>query len=150
MNDYEFTMSLHIRHPSVDPAQITRTLGIEPQHTWRAGEPRKDPSGSKLEGCYRESFWMGRLMPEPELASDQVDMESELLRTLAQLRRAMSFLEGLKNDGGTAELNVSLFARADFRLEFLPETLGLLGRLGLTLTLDVKPHPPGVTPVVSL
>jgi len=41
MSEYEFTISLRIRHPSVDPRTITETLGIEPQYTWKAGEPRR-------------------------------------------------------------------------------------------------------------
>ncbi len=124
--------------------EITRVLGIEPQHTWRVGEPRRDPAGNVLDGTYRESYWMGRLMAEPELASDHVGVESVAVRTLAQLRKSFDFLEGLKTEGGLAELHVSIFARGDFRLEFLPELLALLGRLGLTVALDIKPYPHGV------
>lgn len=141
MSDYEFTMSLRIRHPDVEPAAISRVLGIEPQHTWRAGERRRDGAGGELGGTYRESYWMGRLMAEPMLASDHVGVESELLRTLAKLRKSHGFLETLKEQGGVAELHVSIFAREEFRLEFLPEALQLLGRLGLTVALEVKPHP---------
>lgn len=141
MSEYEFTLSLRIRHPSVEPAEITRNLGIEPQHTWRAGDPRRDAAGSELNGTYRESYWMGRLMAKPELAADQVGVESEVLRTLALLRRAFGYFVTLKADGGVAELHVSIFARSDFSLEFLPESLSLLGRLGLTVAIEVKPHP---------
>jgi hypothetical protein len=136
MSDYEFTMSLRIRHPSIDPAEITRVLTLDPQHTWRAGEARADAAG----GTYRESYWMGKLMREPQLVSDHVSVESEILRALAQLRRSFGFLEKLKAEGGAAELHISVFAREDFRLEFLAESLGLLGRLGFTLALDVSPH----------
>ena len=64
MSEYEFTVSLRIRHPSIEPSRITEALGIEPQHTWKAGEPRGDPGSV---GVYRESYWMGRLMDEPQL-----------------------------------------------------------------------------------
>jgi hypothetical protein len=144
MSDYEFTMSLGVRHPRIDPAEITRNLGIEAQHMWRAGDPRRDAAGGELEGCYRESYWMGRLMSQPELASDHVGVESEILRVLAQLRRSFDFLQQLNRDGAVAELHVSIFAREEFRLEFLPESLSMLGRLGLTVALELKPHPNGV------
>lgn len=150
MSDYEFTMSLRIRHPSVEPAEITRILGLSPQHTWRAGDPRRDPAGGVLEGAYRESYWMGRVMSEPELASDRMGVESEMLRVLAQLRKSAGFLETLKSENGAAELLVSIFAREEFRLEFDPESLVLLGRLGLTVAIEIKPHPnsaEGVTPL---
>lgn len=141
MSDYEFMMSLRIRHPRIDPAEITQALGIEPQHTWRSGEARRNAAGEELGGTHRDSYWMGRLMVKPELARDQVGVESEILRTLGTLRRSLDFLVGLKADGGSAEAHVSLYARDEFRLEFLPESLSLLGRLGLSITLEVKPNP---------
>jgi hypothetical protein len=149
MSDYEFTMSLRIRHPSVEPAEITRILGIDPQHTWRAGDARRDPGGGMLEGSYRESYWMCRLMAEPELASTGIGVESEVTRTLAQLRKSFEFLEALKAQGGEVELIVSIFAREDFRIELSPDSLAQLGRLGVTIALEVKPHPTSVDGVAS-
>jgi hypothetical protein len=90
MSEYEFTISLRVRHPSIDPAAVTQTLGIEPQHTWKAGAPRCGPTGEALEGVYRESYWLGRLMEEPQLSSARVSVESVLRQILAQLRRGWS------------------------------------------------------------
>lgn len=150
MSEYEFTVSLRIRHPSIEPSRITETLGIEPQHTWKAGDPRRDPAGGDRTGLYRESYWMGRLMDEPQLSSEQLSIESVLLQTLTQLRRSQSFLEQLSADGGIAELCISLFARENFRLDLSADSLALLGRLGLAVSLEVQPHapfdPPGSRP----
>ena len=146
MSEYEFTVSLRLRHPAIDPSTITQRLGIEPQHTWKAGDPRRDPGGGALQGLYRESYWMGRLMEEPQLSSARLSLESVLLEKLAHLRRSHDFLEQLHAEGGIAELHVSLYAREAFRLELSEESLGLLGRLGLALALDVHPRPsPGAT-----
>ena len=142
MSEYEFTVSLRIRHPKIEPFTITETLGIAPQHTWKAGDPRRDPSGEDRVGVYRESYWMGRLMDEPQLSSGRMSVESVLLQTLTQLRRSQPFLEQLSADGGVAELSVSLFARENFRLELSADTLALLGRLRLAVSLDVQPHAP--------
>ena len=142
MSEYEFTISLRIRHPSIDPLMITKTLGIEPQHTWKPGDARCSPAGEALEGNHRESYWMARLMPEPELSSGRSSVESVLLHTLAQLRRSHAFLEQLGRDGGMAELHVSLFARENFRLDLSAETLITLGRLGLAVALEIHPHSP--------
>ena len=140
MSEYEFTVSLRIRHPTIDPATITSTLGIEPQHSWRAGQPRRDPSGAELGGAHRDSYWMGRLMDEPQLSSDSASVEGTILKTLSQLRRTQSFLEQLSSEGGVAELLVSLYAREDFRVELPSDCLTLLGRLHLAIALDVHPH----------
>jgi hypothetical protein len=145
MSDYEFTISLRIRHPTIDPAEVTQTLTIEPQHTWKAGDSRRNPTGESLEGTYRESYWMGRLMDEPQLSSERLSVESVLLQTLAQLRRAQDFLARLSEGGGVAELHVSIFARENFRLDLSSESLMLLGRLGLAVALDVHPNLPRAT-----
>ena len=142
MSEYEFTVSLRIRHPTIDPATIGATLGIQPQHTWRAGEPRCDAAGVELGGAHHDSYWMGRLMDEPQLSSDSVSVERVILKTLSQLRRAQSFLEQLNAEGGVAELLVSLYAREDFRLELPSDLLTLFGRMHLSVALDVHPHSP--------
>jgi hypothetical protein len=85
---------------------------------------------------------MGRLMDEPQLSSRQVSVETVLLQTLTQLRRSQPFLEQLNADGGVAELSISLFARENFRLELSSDSLALLGRLRLSVALDVQPHAP--------
>lgn len=147
MSAYEFTVSLRIRHPTIDPAKITTTLGIQPQHTWRAGEPRCDAAGAELGGAHHDSYWMGRLMEEPQLSSNCVSMEGVILKTLTQLRVAQSFLEQLNAEGAVAELLVSLYARNDFRLELPPDSLTLLGRMHLGLAVDIHPHSPFKAPV---
>jgi hypothetical protein len=54
-------MSLRIRHPRIDPAEVTRVLGIEPQHTWYAGDFRRDSAGAELGGTHRERYFPERL-----------------------------------------------------------------------------------------
>ena len=142
MSEYEFTVSLRIRHPTIDPSTISATLGIQPQHTWRAGQPRCDAAGAELGGAHHDSYWMGRLMDEPQLSSGTVSVERVILKTLSQLRRTQSFLEQLNAEGGVAELLVSLYARDDFRLELPSDSLALLGRMHLAFALDVHPHSP--------
>jgi Domain of unknown function (DUF4279) len=140
-SEYEFTISLRLRHPGIDPARITDTLAIEPQHSWKAGDPRRDPAGAALEGVHRESFWVAQLMERPQLAIAGVSVESVLLQKLGQLRRSQSFLAQLDAEGGVAELHISLFARTDFRLDLSAQSLALLGHLGLAVALDVHLQP---------
>ncbi len=147
MSDYEFTVSLRIRHPDIEPAQITQALGIEPQHTWKAGDTRRGPTGESLEGTYRESYWMARLMDEPQLSSELVSVEGVLLQTLTQLGRSQDFLSRLSEGGGVAELYISMFARKHFRLELSSQSLALLGRLGLGIAIEVHSHLSRPTPI---
>jgi hypothetical protein len=142
MSDYEFTISLRIRHPTIDPARITQSLELEPQHTWKAGDPRRDPNGEQLEGDYRESYWMGQLMDKPQLSSETLSLETVLAQALAQLRRSEVFLEQLNSSGGTSELQISLYARQNFQLELRPDLLALMGRLRVVMAVDVHLRAP--------
>lgn len=138
MSGYEFTMSLRVRHPAIDPARITQALGIEPQHLWRAGQRRSDPGGQPLEGTHHDSYWMSRLTEDPRLSGGALSVESLLEQTLARLRRAQSLFDELRAGGGVAELDLILFARENFRLDLSCDSLAGLHRLGLQIALEVR------------
>ena len=146
MSDYEFTMSLGVRHPDIDPAQITRALNLQPGHLWRKGEERLDQAGAVLGGNHRASYWFCEIAPRPKFAEERTDMESELSRVLQMLRKAIVFMQDLHFGGGVTELFVTIFARGDFRLELLPEEAALLGRLGVGMTIEIKPYPATAAP----
>jgi len=140
MSDYEFTISLRIRHPAIDPRRITDALALEPQYTWKAGDPRRDPEGGELDGVFRESYWTGSLMDQPRLSSGQLSVESVLVQVLSHLRRAQDFLDQLHAQGGVTEVHVNLYSRANFRLEWSPELVAGFGRIRAAIILDVYPH----------
>lgn len=146
MSDYEFTITLRVRHPDIDPARITAVLGIDPQASWKKGDPRIGPHGEPIPGAHRESYWTGGLMPAPQLSSEYATIEAELLKILTRLREYYEFLIELCSNGAASELHISLFARQEFRLDFSPSTLALLGRLGLAVALEVHPHVPKQPP----
>jgi hypothetical protein len=141
MSDYEITMSLGIRHPDIDPALITRALCLQPGHVWRKGEERIDEAGAVLGGNHRASYWFCEIAPHPKFSGERVDVEGELSRVLHMLRKSIVFLQGLHYGGGVTELCITIFAHGDFRMELLPEESALLGRLGVTMTIEIKPYP---------
>ncbi len=146
MSDYQITMSLGVRHPDMDPAQITRALGLQPGHVWRKGEERLDETGAVLGGTHRASYWFCEIAPRPKFSGERVGVESELSRVLHQLRKSIAFLQDLHFGGGATELCVTIFAHGDFRIELLPEETALLGRLGVAMTIEIKPYPTTTAP----
>jgi uncharacterized protein DUF4279 len=146
MSDYEFTMSLRIRHPDIDPTRITRILGLQPQHCWRAGDERRDSAGDFLKGNYRESYWVCGLMPHPKLATESIGIESELLQVLSSLQGSFDFLRSLHASGGVTEVHVSVFARERFRIELLAEVASMLGRIGISMAIEVEPQSAAAPP----
>lgn len=145
VSNYEIALSLGVRHPDVDPAMITRELCMQPGHTWRNGQERLDESGAQLGGMHKGSYWFCRLSPHPMVSGDRAVVEGELTRVLHMLRKSIVFLQGLHYSGGATELCVTILALGDFRIELLPEEAALLGRLGISLTVEIKPYPIGTS-----
>ena len=58
-----YTVFLRIRHPSIDPDELTRVLGLEPAHAWAAGSPRPSSDASAVRGIHRQSYWVAPLAP---------------------------------------------------------------------------------------
>lgn len=54
-----FQLSLRIRHPSLDPEELTREFNIEAAHCFRAGDPRTSRTG--IASVHPESYWLGTL-----------------------------------------------------------------------------------------
>lgn len=56
-----FCLSLHIRHPSLEPAQISRELQLTAEEAIGAGEPRERRGAPA--GVHGETYWVARLDP---------------------------------------------------------------------------------------
>jgi hypothetical protein len=58
-----FQLSLHVRHPSADPEEISRELGLEAVESFRAGEPRHSRSGVAATAVHGETYWVAVVDP---------------------------------------------------------------------------------------
>src|ERR1700733_1425179 len=56
-----YQLSLHVRHPSVDPEEISRELGLEAAESFRAGAPRHSRSGVAATTVHPETYWVAVL-----------------------------------------------------------------------------------------
>ena len=134
----EFSVSVRIRHPSIDPDEITSALGLEPQHSWQAGEARRTAQGLPLEGSYRETYWTAEFRELDAGLRGVVATETVLLQAVVQLRRSQPFLARLQSDGGNVELVVQVLSSSEFRFALSPELLSMISRIGVSLVLDVR------------
>ncbi len=160
MDPQDFSISFRIRHPSIDPAELSRQLGIEPQHAWRAGEPRRLESGEVGSGVYRETFWVGVLpaslpwsgmLPEmlPELRHGRagpliaavktgpVLPQITLYFTLLKMKRATAFWRALTDQGGTVECRLQVHNTDGFQLEMSQALMLMLVELRVGLSIEV-------------
>ncbi len=52
-----FDVELFIVHPTLDPAEIDVTLGLDAKFSHRVGDQRKTPAGRLLKGTYQDTRW---------------------------------------------------------------------------------------------
>lgn len=58
-----FQFSLHLRHPSIDPAEVSRELQLSALECFRAGAPRASRSGIAATAVHGETYWAAIIDP---------------------------------------------------------------------------------------
>lgn len=152
-----FQLSLRIKHPSFDPADISRELGIEPEHSFRAGQPRQSKSGLVPAAVHTESYWLAPLNPaswfgnpsftEPlKLANVQQHIDAAIARNLtgalalcaARFNKAhAALLQSIHSEGGEISLLVTLSPTAVNTFSLPPQVGRMFADLGITLEFEV-------------
>ena len=128
---------LRIKHPRLDPSDITKALAIEPEHTLPAGRRASSE-------CYwvapllvpmLEEPWSASEASLPSLAAMQIaGQENVVAHALRQLQSHRAFLQRVHREGGTATLLIMADKPGSMTLP--PALAGKLGEIGLTLELD--------------
>ena len=57
-------LSLRIRHPDIDPEEISTALGLTPEHCFKAGESRSSRAGSRSTGRHSQTYWLAPVTAE--------------------------------------------------------------------------------------
>jgi hypothetical protein len=138
MNADDYSVTLRIRHPNIDPRELTDRLGIYPQHSWKAGDPRRSAAGDPIDGTYRETYWVGLVPTMPPLphGSSFQPPQTMIFFKLLKMRRDAAFWEQLVNDGGSVECVIEIHSGGDFQLDLASSLLSLLAQLRITLSVE--------------
>ncbi len=138
VQSYEHSISLRFRHPSMDPAELSRELELEPGHMWKAGDHRATQAGTPLAGAYTHSYWYANLCSL--VASSDELLEAALVRLLDRFRASRLSAWNTVGGGG-AELYVEVHGPSSFGFEFDPSLLADLAGMGITLSLEIFSEP---------
>jgi hypothetical protein len=129
-----FEVSLSISHPDIEPAEISRIVGLVPKRATRVGELRTTPRGERLEGAYEFSHWTHSF--DVQRASELGVVLEDLVE---RLQSQETFFHRVVREGGAVELFCGVFAAGNWD-EVLPHSLmGRLAALRVDLRLDVHP-----------
>lgn len=152
-----FQLSLRIRHPSIDPADISKELRMEPEHSFRAGQPRHSKSGLAKAAVHSESYWLAPLNPASwlanpsfaetlKLATTQEHIDAAIARNLTGAlglfairfsKAHTELLQTLRADGGEISLLVTLSTAATNTFSLSPQVSRMFGEIGITLEFEI-------------
>jgi hypothetical protein len=152
-----FQLSLRIRHPSMDPADLSREFKIEAEHFFRAGDPRPHRSGIAPASVHAESYWLGAIDPSrwpgdilsfpghPRLQNVHEHLRSSATNSFGwalSLCATWFFhshaeaLRRIRSDGGQISLLVALSAGEVGSFSLAPEVSRAFGELGITVEFE--------------
>ncbi len=118
MYPYSYAISLCIAHPGIDSVVVSETLKL-PCH----------PVAPTL-----HSYWRHRYHTPGDSGC-----AAFITNTLARLEQHAEFFQRIRAAGGKIEFFVGLASDKNFGDIFPHETLALLGRLQIDLSLDIYP-----------
>ena len=141
----------------MDPADLSRQLGIEATHSFRAGEPRQTRSHITSASVYGESYWLGTLDPTSWPAATwfsgftNVELaQKELGKAVTQslgwalslsarrlLRANAALLERIRSEGGQVSLLIALSSDAMDSFSLTPELSRIFSDLGITIEFEM-------------
>ena len=127
---FGYSVSLRVRHPTLDLGVLADKLRLEPTHTWKAGEPRRSQSGSALGGTHRDSYWSATL-PAQMVGPNSMPLELFLNQQVIQMGRHRDFFGELQSDGGAVSLLIELVPVANTSLTLSSTTARKLADLNM-------------------
>ena len=152
-----FQLSLRIKHPSMDPATISKGLGIEPEHSFRAGQSRRSKTGVAPAAVHTESYWLAPLNPAswfgtlpfealPNVAITQSMIDIAVARNLAWAlalcaarfsKAHTELLHTITSEGGEISLLVTLSSASTSTFSLQPHVSRIFGELGIALEFEI-------------
>ena len=152
-----FQLSLRIKHPSMDPANISKGLGIEPEHSFRAGQSRRSKTGVAPAAVHTESYWLAPLNPAswfgslpfdalPNVPISQSMIDAAVTQSLAWAlglcavrfsKAHTEFLNTIRSEGGEISLLVTLSSTEASSFILQPHVSRIFGELGIALEFEI-------------
>jgi hypothetical protein len=126
--------SFRVMGPELDPDEVTRLLGLEPDYAHRRGDANLGKSGRRY-ADFPEGLWK-----ISSGAGEEATVEEHLLALLERIEPGQAGIARCHELGLRADVFVGLFAAGEPGGQGIgPETCRRLGELGLRLELDYYP-----------
>jgi hypothetical protein len=130
-----FNLVLLIRHPKMDPNDISKELRLEPTASWKVGDQVKTPKERLLPGLRGHTSWAHTFQG----SMDRPFFE-EAEHVLSGLSPHKEFFKKIVKEGGYAEIYLQLSGQVYQGSSAKPSLLLSIAELGLHLGVEVFPE----------
>lgn len=132
-----FDVDLFVVHPSLDPADISRALGLEGHFSQRVGDLRRTPKGTLLSGVYPDYRWRHCIRP----STTEKGISAELANFIEKLEPYKEFFANVRTAGRETSIVLN-FLGDGYLADVIPSaTLVRLANLGLDLGIEAFTEP---------
>lgn len=145
MYPFHYMVSLRFSHPKMDPGKITAALSISPRISFKVGEPKTTPTGQRLKGINRHTYWTAEFGGEEPRYSEKTDLTELLYNMTEQLRPAKDFMRAFIESGGQIKIFIGLFCPKNSGVVIPWELLKRLATLRMGVDFDYYPGEPWST-----
>jgi hypothetical protein len=132
MGSSVYKLSFQMRHPDLDLEEVCKRLGLTPQHIWKAGDRRRTPKGTVLDG-YRDASYCSIRFDDDTEGS----LPDKINSAIARLNRRRSVLEEVSSSGGRLSFFIGWFSTGDSGDTIDWKSLESLAELKINLELNV-------------
>ncbi|MGD9582224.1 MAG: DUF4279 domain-containing protein [Lysobacterales bacterium] len=125
-----YSVQLLIKHPELDPEEITNTIGMKPTKSWKRGDPVTTPTGLLVGGVHSDSSWSYSDSIHMEMEAGHFDTIEKLINQMYDKR---AFFSKIKSSGSRLEFVLIFYDGEYISAEIAPEHLQKLCELGFSL-----------------
>ena len=137
-----YCLSLRIRHPSIDPTELSRAFALEPLHAFRAGDLRAARQGGlataiAFESAPSDAIGVSQTARQRlgDMAAGNPGLALSLIVTQVLKAQAV-LLTRLVAEGGDVTLLVELSTQTLQGFSLAPQTLRALADLAVTVNVE--------------
>lgn len=138
-NEFYYSVSLSIVHPTIDPDWITQAIpDLNPRIQTMAGTERRGKDGAPIVPSRKAllSHWLADLHQEPTLYSDAKPLSDFILEKMTELEKFHDVFVHLRQEGEVV-LMVGWFSEDNHSAGVLSaEALQKCGKLGIDIEVD--------------
>ena len=130
-----FSVLLRVRHPSLKPDEISKGLGLLPDHSRCVGERRSTPAGTLLPGYNKLTLWSA--------GQDSVHQRAffeKVMMIIDHLETFREFVAQITDTDGKVDIMIQLPGDINIGSDLTIDDLGRLYRLKVSIGVEVFPH----------